>query len=666
MAKISKEYQLKVSVKDALTNVEELNKSFEAQEDLISEIEKDLLKYNKQLKDTEGFSGKAMQKREALNKKIEETNHRLKVEKQGLKDVNTKRKRANDELKKATKNTTDNSAAMGFLDRQTGGMVSTLQGFTTGVGGATKGMSALNLVMKASVFGLIVTAIAAVTTALTNSEEGQNKFRRFFTQITTVIGNVTDILGNFGNAIMNVFTGKFKEAKESLDLATLGIKNFGEETRKEIEVAGELADKRADADKMERKLLLERAEANRKVAALREIAADKENVSAADRIKAMKEAGAIEEEITKKEIKAARLRFEAKKTENSLAASTKEDLDEEAALQAKLIELETARLRKQKALTAEITTSLREEKAERNRLINESKAKERELATVQKEIRDATMTTEAEKRELELIKIDEHYEKLIQKAKDNNLAFDELEISQREARLAKEAEHKAIDDAKAKEEADKKLADAKAIADKEAQIEAQKRADREKTFDTAVMLAGEESKVGKALLLVKQVLLAKKMILDAKEQIQNAKKAVTNATINAAESGTEVAKGAAKSAAAAPPPFNIPFILSFAATAVGIISAVKSAVGATKSAAAKAGASGGSIPTIETPSIQATAPTIEPIVPDAQGVGGGGINQLAQAIGGQQQQPIQAFVVSDNVTTAQSLERNIVEGASIG
>ena len=103
MAKISKEYQLKVSVKDALTNVEELNKSFEAQEDLISEIEKDLLKYNKQLKDTEGFSGKAMQKREALNKKIEETNHRLKVEKQGLKDVNTKRKRANDELKKATK-----------------------------------------------------------------------------------------------------------------------------------------------------------------------------------------------------------------------------------------------------------------------------------------------------------------------------------------------------------------------------------------------------------------------------------------------------------------------------------------------------------------------------------------------------------------------------------
>ena len=253
MAKISKEYDLKVSVKDALANVEELNKSFEAQEDLIQELEGDLRNYEKQLDKTSKRNWKG---REKLNEQIKNTKDRLKEEQAGLKAVNKDRKRANDQLKKSTKNATDNSAAMGFLDRQTGGMVSTLQGFTTGVGGATKGMSALNLVMKASVFGLIVTAIAAVTTALTNSEEGQNKFRRFFTQITTVIGNVTDILGNFGNAIINVFTGKFKEAKESLDLATLGIKNFGEETRKEIKIAGELADKRADADKMERILLL--------------------------------------------------------------------------------------------------------------------------------------------------------------------------------------------------------------------------------------------------------------------------------------------------------------------------------------------------------------------------------------------------------------------------
>jgi len=46
-------------------------------------------------------------------------------------------------------------------------------------------------------------------------------------------------------------------------------------------------------------------------------------------------------------------------------------------------------------------------------------------------------------------------------------------------------------------------------------------------------------------------------------------------------------------------------------------------------------------------------------------VGAGAGNQLAEAIAGQQQQPIKAYVVSQDVTTAQSLERNIVDGASI-
>ena len=47
-------------------------------------------------------------------------------------------------------------------------------------------------------------------------------------------------------------------------------------------------------------------------------------------------------------------------------------------------------------------------------------------------------------------------------------------------------------------------------------------------------------------------------------------------------------------------------------------------------------------------------------------VGQSDTNQLADAIGGQEQQPIQAFVVSSEVTTAQELDRNIIDGASIG
>jgi hypothetical protein len=46
-------------------------------------------------------------------------------------------------------------------------------------------------------------------------------------------------------------------------------------------------------------------------------------------------------------------------------------------------------------------------------------------------------------------------------------------------------------------------------------------------------------------------------------------------------------------------------------------------------------------------------------------VGQSDTNQLASAIGGQSQEPVKAYVVSGDVTSAQSMERNIVEGASI-
>ena len=47
-------------------------------------------------------------------------------------------------------------------------------------------------------------------------------------------------------------------------------------------------------------------------------------------------------------------------------------------------------------------------------------------------------------------------------------------------------------------------------------------------------------------------------------------------------------------------------------------------------------------------------------------VGASGETQLADAIGSQTQRPARAYVVSNDVTTAQELDRNIIEGASIG
>ena len=52
--------------------------------------------------------------------------------------------------------------------------------------------------------------------------------------------------------------------------------------------------------------------------------------------------------------------------------------------------------------------------------------------------------------------------------------------------------------------------------------------------------------------------------------------------------------------------------------------------------------------------------------PDFNVVGASETNQLADVVGGQLNKPVKAFVVSKDVTTAQSMDRNIVKGASLG
>ena len=51
--------------------------------------------------------------------------------------------------------------------------------------------------------------------------------------------------------------------------------------------------------------------------------------------------------------------------------------------------------------------------------------------------------------------------------------------------------------------------------------------------------------------------------------------------------------------------------------------------------------------------------------PDFNIIGSTGTNQLAEAIGSTTQEPIKAYVVSSEVTSAQELDRNIEESASI-
>jgi hypothetical protein len=99
--------------------------------------------------------------------------------------------------------------------------------------------------------------------------------------------------------------------------------------------------------------------------------------------------------------------------------------------------------------------------------------------------------------------------------------------------------------------------------------------------------------------------------------------------------------------------------LGFAAAAAATVAGMANVKAITSTKTPQTAGGGG------TPSVSAPSRPSAPQPPAFNLVGASGTNQLAETIAGQTQKPIKAFVTSQDVTTAQSLERNIVEGASI-
>ena len=287
-------------------------------------------------------------------------------------------------------------------------------------------------------------------------------------------------------------------------------------------------------------------------------------------------------------------------------------------------------------------------------------------AKLEEEIATALALSKEEKRALEREAIDKHYADLKMKAV---LAMEDstiVELELRDANRLAKAEQEAIwkEEDLAEEEAEKErlqqikdddIADKQKILDDLLEMEEKKRKFAEDTLDNAARMAGEETKLGRALLLAKQLIAAKAFLISIGALKAKATVVQAEAAVEGTAAGVEVGGSVAKAANSAPPPANAFPIIAAITTGIGIMASIMSAVKATKSAASKAGGTGGG-----------STPTMTPIAaPSFNVVGQSDTNQLAETITGTKQEPIQAYVVSNDVTTAQGLERNIVEGATI-
>mgnify|MGYP003651366626 CR=1 FL=1 len=188
------------------------------------------------------------------------------------------------------------------------------------------------------------------------------------------------------------------------------------------------------------------------------------------------------------------------------------------------------------------------------------------------------------------------------------------------------------------------------LAKKESELDKQKIKDKAAVVDALSQFASAESGIGKALLIVKQGLALQETLMDLKRITFKGAEAIGGAGVAVGQNVAESSKIGF--------PQNLITIAGAIAQGVGIISSVKSAVSKTK---ASAGSAGASVPNIPTPSM----PSIPSLPAAFNVVGSSDTNQLADAIGGQSQEPVKAYVVSGDVTSAQSMDRNIIDGASI-
>jgi len=317
-----------------------------------------------------------------------------------------------------------------------------------------------------------------------------------------------------------------------------------------------------------------------------------------------------------------------KKEKEKARAESKKIEDEQLLEDVEKKKAEAARLAKEKAKA----------EADREKLLAKFIKKEQDLLA-----NDATKKLELERerayKEIELISETKEQELALKLAYDKSYA------------LQKELIDAQLD-------ADKKARDEETHAANVAIFQEQE-AMNQRSLDGIVAIAGAESRLGKAALIAKQAMAAKELLIDMGVLQSKATKASLEAGLDAAVAGQSIGTGFARTLGLGLPQ-ALPFLVSYGITAAGIISSVIKAVKGTKKVATQIGGNDSPMPSITTPTATVVA---QPQAPQFNVVGTSGTSQIADLMGSQP--PIKAYVVSSDVTTSQSLDRNIIESATI-
>ena len=577
----------------------------------------------------------------------------------------------------------DALAGIKSIDSGLTGLDKSAEKGSKGVGGVSKAFKGLGTAIKAAGIGLVIAALAKLSEIFMQNQKVADLFNTAFEAVSLAFNDFVsfvvnstggiikffdaifknpleslksfadafkkniqerfesylDTLGFLASAVKKVFSGDFagalddvkKAGKESLDVLT-GVndsfdkgKEFIEKTTKAVKdyvtetvsaaTANVKLQKQAELALVANQGLIEKYD--RQAELLRQVR-DDESKGIEERIQANKDLAKVLDEQEKAMKSNAAIQVAAARTELN---KNKENIELQKAYQEALNE--------QAGIEAQITGFRSEQQTNTNSLLREQKELQNELALIGKSQRDIEKEELAQELELKKELINREVTDIIERDALLLAAKTEFDI--------------ALTDLN-NQFAEEDLATKTANTEAELELDRKKTQSKKQALDAIISIAGAESGVGRALLIAKQALALKETFMDIKKITFKGTQAVANAGVDAASNVSESSKIGF--------PQNIITIAAAIGQGLSIISSVKKAVGKTK-----AGSSG-----------SASAPSVSsaPTPPAFNVVGSSDSNQLADAIGGQSQQPVQAFVVANDVTTAQSLQNNIVEGATIG
>ena len=549
-------------------------------------------------------------------------------------------------------------------------------------GSAVKGANGLILKMwemvanpvGAILAGIVVTA-KFLYEAFQSSVAGGKELKTIFAGISAVGEQVKDAIFGLGRALINTATAAYKFITLDFKGAAESMKEANREATNSYKQLGNAVDgttfkivknleKQQQANDKARKVqAVVQSETNKLLVQSREILTD-ETTS----IKAKKKAL---EEVTKAEISSSKEKTRIAAEDLRILKDKAKAMGGESEKKMKG-EIREATIALNEAETENAMTGIKLNK-QRKMLLRQETSDAKEAADARKEILKTQQ--EAEKAAL---KIKQDEAKKVKEEKDKSI-ISEAEVYRNQL----ESIQKIESDAK-KANADSLLTEQQLAIQKENEAYEIKKANAIKfgtdyqeieiqhlnALNNINLTAQEKQKVtdkANSDAKLKLIELEKKARLDAADAVANTLSGMADLL------GKETAAG--KAAAVASATINtfssaqkaydatvgIPFVgpvLAPINAGIAIAAGIKN-VKSILAVKTPGGGGGGSAPSASGITAGVTAPSFNV-------VGASSTNQLAQTIGSQQQQPIKAYVVANDVTTQQGLDRNIVQSASIG